>query len=66
MTKLTSLRKRTLYIIGSLIALVASYVIAENTHSTQNTVTGLSIPEVFADVPTGDAGMSGDDSGDGN
>lgn len=66
MTKLTTLKKRTLYIIGSFIALIASYVIAENTHSTQNNIAGISVLEVFADISGGGAPPSGDDSGDGN
>ncbi len=68
MIKLTSLKKRSLYLIGSFFALVASYIIANNTESPQaKVVNDTWIPEVFADVPSGDAAASGgDDTGDSN
>jgi len=63
MNSLIVLRKRTLYFIGFLIALVASYVVASDSYSITIDSPQVLPSKVYADIPGGGGG-GGDDCGD--
>ncbi len=64
-TNLLKLKKRTLYILGSLFALIASYIFMNESYSVSlNTDIGMP-STAHADIPSsGDADSGGDDCGD--
>lgn len=60
---LHKLKKKTFFIIGSLFALVASYIIADESHSVSIDI-DQNVPTAYADIPSGYVGSGGDDCGD--
>jgi hypothetical protein len=59
MNMLNSLRKKSLYLIGSLLALIATYVIASDTYTVSVDSPQVLPSKVYADLPS-----SGDNNAD--
>lgn len=68
MAKLRTLKKRSFYLVGSLLALIGSYVVVEKTHTTSDTYSENSafVPFAHADIPASDAASWGGDGGGGD
>jgi hypothetical protein len=64
MQKLNTLKKQSLYLVGALGALVASYVIASDDYSITLNEPSFSAPEVYADIPADGGGIPDGDCGD--
>jgi hypothetical protein len=65
MATIRKFKKHSFYLLSSILALVVSYIIVENSHSTETTSSNVAIPYAHADI-AGDAFSGGDDNGDGN
>lgn len=63
MNTLNGLRKKSLYLIGSLVALIASYVIASDTYTVSVDSPQVLPSKAYADIPSGYT-SGGDDCGD--
>ncbi len=64
MQKINILKKQSLYLVGALCALVASYIIANDGYTVTLGEPQLLPPSAQADVPVGDSGAGGGDCGD--
>ena len=66
MASLRKFKKYNFYLLSSLLALVASYIVVENSHNIEvlSSDSNIVLPYAHADVPVA-AAPTGDDGGDG-
>ncbi len=64
MQRLNTLKKRSLYLIGALVALIASYVVGNAEYTVSIDSPTILPPTAYADIPSSGSGSGGDDCGD--